>query len=104
MSNFFMFAPFDVLKTNEVGDSSPRQMYFNLGRIDRFDPLRKGGTELTIGFAYGEFWRLYARKYTVAQSSEEVKRVLEAELKLLAAYDFPPRQIKNMGNNFGARD
>jgi hypothetical protein len=37
-------------------------------------------------------------------SRAQVKAVLEAELKLLSTYDFPPRHIENMGNNFGAQD
>jgi hypothetical protein len=34
-------------------------------------------------------------------SRAAVKAVLEAELKLLSAYDFPPRDFRNRGNNVG---
>jgi len=33
-------------------------------------------------------------------SRAAVKQVLEAELKLLQAFDFPPRHFRNHGNNF----
>ncbi len=69
----------------------------------------KGGLPLMLGILgppgrQGASLQLNTEEMRAAArgSRAEVKAVLEVELKLLRAYDFPPRHITHRGNNVGA--